>query len=393
MIFKSQFPTSPDVDIVISGVSVDYTSIESVEIDFEENAHDMAAITFVGLPTKAVTDYINAPVSITISTSPARTSSFHGYVSYVEPELATRRGLINNSPIQKAKVVCFGSSIDMVEKKSKIWENISMPQLVKSIADQYQMSYSVPDDYFVWNRVLQNDKSNWEILVETCNALGYFVTANGTHIHVYDPYKVLSRQLPYVELTSVRGARGSVTPIPGRIMELTGTFGEYTPDGHASTFKYVGIDNNGNLISTETLDNDEDFSGLGEKVYSKYVNTVTKDVTSLEMLKRFAGAALRKRYPYNVSVSTIGLAEPMPGSVAKINEYDSYFDGYWLVRSVKHMVTRSNYVTNLSLSSDATNKALPTFRPVGAFKQPPTSILNNENTWVAQFSMEDIYAR
>jgi len=393
MIFKSNFPTSPDVDIIISDVSVDYTSIESVEVDFEENAHDMAVLTFVGLPAKAVTDYINAPVSITISTSPARTSSFNGYVTYVEPELITRRGLINNSPVQRAKVVCFGASIEMVEKKSKIWENISMPQLVKKIANQYEMSYSVPDDYFVWDRVLQNDKSNWEILVETCNSLGYFVTANGTHIHIYDPYKVLSRQLPYVELTSVRGSKGSVSTIPGRILELTGTFGEYTPNGNSSAFKYVGIDNSGNLISTETLDDVEDFSGLGQRVDSKHIDTVTKDVTSLEMLKRFAGAALRKRYPYNVSVSTIGLAEPMPGSVAKLDEYDSYFDGYWLVRSVKHMVTRSNYVTKLSLSSDSTNGSLPLIRPVGAFKQPPTSVLNNKNTWVAEYAMEDIYAR
>jgi phage protein D len=278
----------------------------------------------------------------------------------------------------------------MVEKKSKIWENISMPQLVKSIADQYRLSYAVPNDHFVWDRVLQNDQSNWETLVSSCNSLGYFVTANGTHIHVYDPYKALLRGLPYVELKSVKGSSGVVSYAPGNILELNGTFGEYTPDGHASTFKYVGIDNSGNLISTETVEDDIDYSGLGEKVVSKYVNTVTRDVTSLEMLKRFAGAEIRKRYPYNVSVYTTGIAEPMPGSIAKIDNYDSYFDGYWLVRSIKHQVSRSNYVTKLSLSTDATSKAPPIRRPVAAFKQPPEPVIDVD-TWVAKSSLEDLY--
>lgn len=391
MIFKSGFPNAPDVDVLISGVSVDYTSIESIEIDFEENSHDMAVLSFVGLPPRAITDYINAPVQIKIETSPARQCRFYGYVSYIEPTMITRRGLVNKSPVQQARVVCFGVSIDMAEKKNKVWENIPLPQLVKKIADQYDLSYAVPDDYFTWTRILQNNESNWELLVRTCTSLGYFITAHGTNIHVYDPYKVLSRQLPYVELNTVRGLSGAATYAPGNILEFTGTFGEYTPDGHASTYKYVGIDNSGNMITTDGMDDDLTYSGLGEKVSSKFINTITKDVTSLDMLKRFAGAALRNRYPYNATAITTGIAEPVPGSVARVNEYDSNFDGYWIVRKVKHRVTRANYITELTMSTDSLSKALPTVRPVAAFKQPPESALSGDS-WVAVRAVEDIYA-
>lgn len=391
MIFKSGFPNSPDVEIIISGMSVDYTSIESIEVDFEENAHDMAVISFVGLPPRAITDYVNAPVQIKIETSPARQCQFYGYVCYVEPSMVTRRGLVNKSPVQRARVVCFGVSIDMAEKKNKVWENIPLPQLVQKLADQYDFSYSVPDDYFTWTRLLQNNESNWELLVKTCNSLGYFVTAHGTNLHVYDPYKVISRQLPYVELMTVRGLSGATTYAPGNVLEFAGTFGEYTPDGHASTYRFVGIDNSGNVITSEGDESNLTFSGLGEKVTSKFVNTITKDVTSLDMLKRFAGAALRSRYPYNATAITTGIPEPVPGSVAKIKEYDSNFDGYWLVRKVKHRITRSNYITELSLSTDATSKSTPSIRPVAAFKEPPGSALYGDR-WVSIRSMEDVYA-
>lgn len=105
MIFKSSFPNSPDVTILISGVAVDYTSIQSVTLDITENQHDMATITFTGLIPTAITDYTGAPVYISISLSPTQISSFNGYVTYIEPVMESRKGLINNSPVQTATAV------------------------------------------------------------------------------------------------------------------------------------------------------------------------------------------------------------------------------------------------------------------------------------------------
>ena len=114
MIFKSSFPNSPAVKITIDGVPVDYTSIESAEFSFAENEHDFAEFTFTGLVPKAVTDYLNRPVYISIQYSPTQVSNFYGYVAFIEPEAVTRKGYVNKSPIQKAHVVCFGASYDIV---------------------------------------------------------------------------------------------------------------------------------------------------------------------------------------------------------------------------------------------------------------------------------------
>lgn len=389
MIFKSNFPNSPDVSVVLSGVSVDYTSIQTVTIDIAENQHDMATIEFVGLLPRAITDYVGTPVYIAISVSPAQITSFYGYVTYVEPEMTTRLGLVNNSPVQAATVVCFGASYDMSSTKNKVWENITIPNLVEKLADTYNYSYSVPSDYFVWNRLLQNQQSDWSFLKETCSAIGYLLTTNGTHIHVYDPYKAIGRKLPYVELVTVRGASGDMVYVPGRIMEFTGTFGNVTPEGNSNRLDYVGIDSSGKPISS-AIDGDT-FSKLGEVVPSRYTTTVNTNVSSVEMLNRFASGEVRKNYPYNAKVVVTGIPDPVPGSIAKIDNYDSNFDGYWIVRSVKHTVTRSNFLTELTISTDSTNGKSPEVDPVTAYAQPPVPVLSTTNIWNASKASGEVY--
>ena len=389
MIFKSAFPNSPDVSVVLSGVSVDYTSIQTVTIDIAENKHDMATIEFVGLLPKAITDYVGTPVYISISISPAQITTFYGYVTYVEPEMITRSGLVNNSPVQAATVVCLGASYDMSSSKNKVWENVNLPNIVESIATAYNYSYSVPADYFVWNRLLQNQQSDWAFLQETCSSLGYSLTTNGTHMHIYDPYKALGRNLPYVELVTVRGASGDMVYLPGRIMEFTGTFGDVTPDGNSSRFDYVGIDSSGRAITSST--DDTTYSRLGEVVPSRYTTTVNVNVSSVEMLNKFANSAVRKRYPYNAKVTVTGTPDPVPGSIAKVDNYDSNFDGYWLVRSVRHTVTRSNFLTELTISTDSTSGKNPEVTPVVAYADPPSPTLTDEG-WASSRAYGDVYA-
>ena len=390
MIFKSNFPQAPDVDIVLSGASVDYTSIDSIEIDLSENAHDMAVIEFVGLPTSAITDYVGVPVYITISASPVQQTAFYGYVSYVEPMMYTRRGLVNKSPAQRAKVVCFGASQAMMDQKSKVWENTTVPKMVDEIASRYGFSYSVPSDRFVWDRLLQSHESDWSFLVRSCNSIGYYVTCNGTHIHVYDPYKTISRRLPYVELQTVSSTLGNMNYAPGRILEFHGTFGDKTPDGVSDATKMIGTDPTGVTITSEEVVNGQQSTGFGEMVKPRFTNTLTTEVDSIQMLNKFVGAINRSRYPYNATVSITGLPDPVPGSVAKIDRYDSYFDGYWLVKSVKHRISRSNYVTDLTIATDSTNKAAPAVAPIAAFTTPPTPTLNN-NSWSSSAPLEEVY--
>ena len=388
MIFKSTHPGSPDVSVVLSGVSVDYTTIQSVTVDIHENMHDMATITFSGLIPVGITDYIGVPVYISIAAGIGRSVEFYGYVSFIEPLMDTRKGLINNSPVQSAVATCMGASYDMVSPKHRTWEKITLPQLVESIATTYGYSYAVPADSFVWQRLLQNGISDWDLLSKACQAIGYSVTMSATHIHIYDPYKTISRQLPYAELVTVKGAYGDIQYAPGRIMEFKGLFGNTTLDGTVYNYDFVSIDSSGKLIQTST--SNESFSKYGELVERSKTAEMSANVTSQEMLNKVAEASTKSNYPYNATVLTTGIPDPVPGSVVKIDKYASNFDGLWLVRGVKHTISRSNYITELTISTDSNTGKQYETNPGSAFKTPPVPQLNN-NKWVASVDFGDTY--
>jgi len=390
MIFKSSHPGSPDVSVVISGATVDYTTISSLTIDVHENMHDMATITFSGFVPVGITDYVGAPVFISIKVAAERTIDFYGYISFIEPKMETRKGLINNSPVQTAVATCMGSSYDMVYPKYKTWENITLVQLVSQIAETYGYSYAVPNDTFVWKRLAQTGTSDWELLTSACKSIGYNVTASGTHIHVYDPYKAVPRQLPYVELLTVRGAYGDLKYAPGRIMEFNGLFGNTTLEGNVYNYNYVGIDSSGTVVRSST--EDADFTGFGELAARKGVAEVSTNVTSLEMLNKLSKASTKHNYPYNATALVTGVPDPVPGSVVKVDNFNSNFDGYWLVRGARHTVTRSNYVTELTIATDSTTGKNIESKPGAAFNPPPPPVLNKDNVWVSSLDFGDVYA-
>ena len=98
MIAKSTNPLSPDVNILLNEVEVDYTSIMGFTMLLDEGKHDMCTIRMSGIQPKHITDYINAAVRVSISNGNGRRQEFCGYVAFVEPTSTTRSGLVNRSP-------------------------------------------------------------------------------------------------------------------------------------------------------------------------------------------------------------------------------------------------------------------------------------------------------
>lgn len=387
MIFKSDFPNSPVVRMAIDGVAVDYTSVESLEISFNENEHDYAQFTFVGLIPRAVTEYLNRPVYISISASPDRQTIFYGYVGFIEPEAITRRGHINNSPIQRAHLVCFGTSYDMKEKHSNVWENYSITKLVSAIAQKYKCSYAVPSDSFIIPRLVQHNESDWSLLVRACKMVGYRVTVRNSHVHVYDPFRTIARSMPFAQLTTVTGQVENITYEPGRVMEFRGSFGQVTPKGSSNNFNVQTLDNQGN-IKTHTTDSES--MGFGQVLEHRFTDTLTLNASSQEAVTRYALATIKNRIPFHAEVVVTGIPEVLPGSLINLLGYDSRFDGFWMVSGIKHKVTRSNYISELSIVRDSTNDAEPTVVS-GNIYVPPEDPILRQGTWIAAVQDGQVY--
>lgn len=385
MIFHSQSPISPTVNIAFDGVSVNYLSINKIELDLSENQHDLVRITMGGIPPEAITDYVNAPVTVSWYQGSSG-HEFRGYVVYTEPVYENNSGVINKSPFQLTTLYCFGASFDMRGKHADLWENISMKSLVKDIADRYQYSYSVPNDDFFFYRRTQDGISDWEFLVEIADAMGYSMTVHGTHIHVFDRYKAIGRQISYHVLKTA-STKNPLRVEPGVILTFNGVFGQVTPAGTSNTDDIQSLDNEGNLISAQTVSRS---SGSGKTIPSRFTDQISVSITSPDYVTRHLEARAKHRFPFAARVELTGTAGIKPGGIVSIDGFNGKFDGLWYVTKAIHRLTLDKYFTELELLRDSTNDEAFRITPVKRMGEVPESNLR-EGVWKASTQMEDIY--
>lgn len=387
MIFKSSNPLSPTVTVSFDGVSVDYKTIHSINLSFQENKHDVAIITFNGIPPKAITDYIDAGVEITASLGPGRVSEFRGYVTYVEPESTTYSSVINNSVFQKVKVVCFGASIAMKSTVTRAWENVSTVSLARTLADKYSFSLDVIKDQFVLPKLIQTKQSDWEFLTSFCTKYGYSASVNGTHMRVWDSNKALGRQQS-IEVLSTPKSLNKLQP--GSILKFSGTFGYLTPEGKSWNYSVESIDNSGAVTKTtgRTTDSSLMWSGVGTP--TKYNSSLVTSSNFVYESEKIIEANFKNSLPFNARVETAAALGTIPGGVVIVDGYKSNFEGFWYVRSVEHEILGSNCLSKLHISKDfnVTNEAV---LPASETPMDPPESQYVDKTWRARVERVDVY--
>ena len=387
MIFSNAFPEVPVLDVTVVGGEVPSSQIAIVDLTFSENKHDIATITYAGFPGIAVTSYVGLPVQIKFGNNESNLVDFVGYVAYVEIEANTRMGITNDSLIQMAKVVCFGSSYQMKPIRSTAYTNKTIKQIVEIFANKYNFSYSVPNNNYVFSNLNQNQQSDWEMLVGACNKLGYSVTAHGTHIAVYDNYSSYYRGLPETVLYTLEDSKGTERRA-GNIYEFNGFFGDITPHGQSSAFVFNSLDNIGKENTYTSTENSA--SGLGAKLPARFTHQITTNTVSKNDLEQALKQYTRKTYPMTATAKVIGVSSAMPGRLAKVQSYNSAFDGYWLIEEARHEINAKHYITTLKLKTDSTNGAGLATNKGSGYTSPPSSRLSN-NLWQTERELANVY--
>lgn len=285
MIFRTASPVSPDVEIAIDNVPTNYLSLQRIVIEERENTHSLVVLDFTGLDPEVLTMYIDKPISLTINFDSASTTSFNGYIAYLEPTSRTKDGLVNNSPFQITRLYCFGASYVMRSKKSQAWENVSISDIATNIASTYRLSVSVPNDSYRFPRLVQAGMSDWAFLVMACSRLGYSCIVRGTHIHIWDPYKAIGRSISYTTLRTIRGNEGNVNPTLGQILNFDARIGAVSTSGSRTPDTLHMLDKNGTVLSIQSSLLDET-SGLGTPIQSLFSDTML--LTQIHMTLRNA---------------------------------------------------------------------------------------------------------
>ena len=387
MIFNSGSPLSPKVYLEIGNVEVNYFSISRFELDLCANSHDTLTIYMNGIPSKAITDYVSAPVRFTLSSGAGRSQEFVGYVLYVEPEYDSSAPIVNQYIFYTAKIVCFGASVAMKSTKSRVWGSTTIYKIAQEIAAQYKFSLSVVRDEFVIRNAVQANESDWEFLVRLCETYGYSMSVHGTHMRIWDPFLAIGRRFSFERLVPPNTYSG---PTPGSILSFKGTFGYLTPDGESYKYRVSSIDDAGSIamVSDPQIGPVPSWSGYGET--PQYTSTLVDSAMSIGEGQKLIEAERKKNFAFNAHVQISAGAGIIPGGIVSVEGYEANFEGLWYVRDVKHTIGGTTYSTEMMISRD--------YNTSGEFLVPPTTLEGLapeasfvDGSWVASKQTVELY--
>lgn len=347
MIIQSGNPLSPKVSFELNGVEVNYFSINEIALDLEENKHDILTFVMSGIPHKAITDYEGAAVKFSLSSGSGRNQVFNGYVMYVEPQHNIKAPMVNGSVFYTAKIVCFGASVAMKTVRQRVWENTTIYKIGQEIAKLYKFSIDVIKDEFVITRIVQASESDWEFLRRVCSTYGYSFSVNGTHIHIWDPFKATGRRPSYEKLAPVSAVSDAV---PGSILKFTGTFGSLTVDGSSYKYELTSFDSAGTIITNSESSNIKAWSGLDES--PKFSTILAESAVSVGEARKIIEGKRKHAFPFNARVELMAGAGIVPGGIVEILGYNSGIDGLWYVKSVRHNIGGTSYTTEIEVGKD-----------------------------------------
>lgn len=372
---------SATLDVTIGGVPFDYSSMTSITIEYDENKHDLASIRMSGLPPQAVVDYRGAPVEIVFYTTPSYRDTFIGYIEEIKPVSETRQGLINGSPIQDAVITCLGVSYSMSGGRSKLWEDVTLNDVVNHLAYAYGLSYSIPETTLRTSK-LQHDESDFSFLSRITKEHGFSVSIHGTHIDIWDPFDALSRGKATFYASGIKNAFTQTQPSPGQITKFTASFGRNAADGiYKDTYVSVMSDRGVTFdVSSSSL--------LGLKP-GKFPNRQSVIVDSYAEAENLIRAESRKNYDYTAKLEVLGIAGAAPGTVVLVDGFNTEYDGYWYVRGVKHTITTGVFSSVLDVARNATLQFENT--NVSKYRTPPAASYIN-GKWRASRLRYDVYS-
>lgn len=375
---------SPKFEITVNGVEFNYMSLHSINISLVENVHDVAKIRVAGIPTRAITEYLNAAVEIKVWLNANFFQHFVGTIIEVDPTSLTREGLVNKSPFQDATITCLGASYDMRGPRERMWQNSTLTDVVTELSRRYKFSADVPRTKSVYPQLMQSNESDWQFLVRYANMLGLAVNCHGTHIHVYDPYKAVGRNTSLHRLSTLRGDQFDLTQYPGQIFEFNGSFLDRRKGGtiNKPVISVAQPDGQRYDVSWREINREADRAEDRDARTHWFAESYDEAAVVL-------GAAQKRFYDYYANVTVMCVPGAVPGGVVDINEYDSNFDGLWYVHSVDHTLITGTFSTALKLKRNRSSQLQ--YSPVDEFRDPPDPEWNKDR-WQARKATVNVYS-
>jgi hypothetical protein len=372
-------------EVLIHNGLLEYTSIQKVNIELEEGKHNLATLDIAGIPPEYLDTYIDLPIAIKVTVGGVRSHTFHGYIVYLEPTSENVQGLVNKSPFQTTRMYCFGTSYVMRSRRTEVHNSKTLVQIAKEFANKYNFTVSVPNDPYVFPRLVQSGESDWEFLSKVVEMSGYRVLMRGVHIDIWDPFALFNR-VGVIPLYAMSGNKGSVSAVSGQVIKFHGIIGAVNPIA-AKVPDTIHALVNGEVA---TLSSNVS-SGLGTAVESIFADEVSANADSIDMAKNILKSRSRQKFPYIAHVDVVGDPTLTPGMLVNIDRYNSALDGIWLVKSVRHEMFRGSSMSYLTLVKDSNfSNVIDPLEKVSPPPELPIPYIKNMR-WVTLQELINVY--
>ena len=266
--------------------------------------------------------------------------------------------------------------------KSAVWNGYTLQDVALTMANRYGYSLDVPADPLIKSPILQKEESDWKFLVRYAKLLGYSVTLHGTHLHIFDPYKALSRGISLNRLSSAKNIGSQLLASPGQITNIKASLAEHHPDG---VYKDTVV----TVQQTDGLSYDVSSSEIrGLDGPGRFEDRLAEHATNYHEAVRTIDARSKDAYDFHAQADVMGVAGCKPGGVVDIDKYVSEIDGFWYVRSVQHSLTSGAFTSSLGIVKNINSELVPS--SVQPFQVPAEPMMRN-GVWTASKRNINVY--
>jgi phage protein D len=308
----------------------------------EERSHDIAVLRF-----QRQTNWYHKAlktgtlVKITWQNNRKAKGSFYGHVvSYKRTRAAQMDGEI--------EVRCVAASFPLKNSISNTWVNKTIPEVVQDIAKKNKMKAVVTPHKGRFSQLPMYGMSYWEFLQELSYKVGYAFWVEGTTIYFKSFDELIEKNfgaIPILNFTE-------------DFIPAFHSFVERTLDKFEPVLSDYVEDVDQPVRATKTLTGVDPIKGISYSSNNQAKKTVRKnaaqvvftDNSSLDVAnsKSFADSltkAKAERTRFQMPANFYGQGDPRirPFNLVEVSGVDSTTDGYWLVRSVVHTMTKDGH--------------------------------------------------
>lgn len=323
----------------------------SIRIVQEEFRHDMVVLDFWADDVNSDSYQSGMPVSISYGRRGLH-RSFYGYVNHTS---RTNNALSGTDLMGRnsTTVYCVGASWPMKQRGTQSWTGYTATQVIKEIADLFNLDADIIDDTTVWPVLHMTGQTFWQFCCGLAERIGYTFYVSGMRL-VFKPRR-----------TDPTNIRGNVTwydyrADPASLSIFVPTLGSTSPEGgELATRQLAGIDpRTGNAIFAQQSGSPQS-SILGSLIDAPvFTRTRHDSVLSLaEANAKMSGAGSHNQLYLAAQAHGAGNSLVSQGSLVYVANANGSQNGMWFVKKADHLLTATNYTMDLELGRDSLGAA------------------------------------